>query len=244
VSLILDALRKADSERERGAVPGLHAQSIAPPSLEPLARAVPWMWIMTGLAGALIIAAAAYLFSRTAAPSRTTLDKVAAAPASATTTTGTSAVDVPMPAAAPSPVPAPAAPPLIAAESQAAAKPAPWTQPVEHEVSKPAAVADPAGRRPEAAVARQEPKPDVRPQPAPEPQVPTREQLPEGLRSQLPQIAVGGSIYSPNAYSRSVIINGQIYHENDALTADLVLEQIKPKAAVFRFKGQRFEMPF
>jgi general secretion pathway protein B len=83
------------------------------------------------------------------------------------------------------------------------------------------------------------------PHPAPaEAPVYAREQLPENVRAQLPQLAVGGSIYSSDAASRSVIINGRIYRENDHLTADLLLEQIKLKAAVLKFKGYRFEIEF
>ena len=32
MSFILDALRRADAQRERGQVPGLHSQSVAPPA--------------------------------------------------------------------------------------------------------------------------------------------------------------------------------------------------------------------
>lgn len=55
MSYILDALRKADAERERGAVPGLHTQSVLPGvredeparGLSPLA----WMGMGAGLVG-------------------------------------------------------------------------------------------------------------------------------------------------------------------------------------------------
>ena len=53
MSLILDALRKADAERERGSVPSLHSQPVVPPSAEtaPQARARPnWLWIAIGVA--------------------------------------------------------------------------------------------------------------------------------------------------------------------------------------------------
>jgi len=43
---------------------------------------------------------------------------------------------------------------------------------------------------------------------------------------------------------RSLIIDGRIVRENDRLTADLTLEQIRPKSAVLRFKGHRFEIVF
>ena len=55
MSYILDALRRADAERERGAVPGLHAQNI-PADAEPAARDFrPLIWAAGG-AGALLVA--------------------------------------------------------------------------------------------------------------------------------------------------------------------------------------------
>src|SRR6185369_5392337 len=57
-------------------------------------------------------------------------------------------------------------------------------------------------------------------------------ELPDTIQRELPKLSVGGSIYSDNAASRFLIINGQIFHENDKISSDLVLEQIKLKAAV------------
>ena len=56
MSYILDALRRADAERERGGVPGLHTQTMAEPGDEadiaPRARGLkPWHWLAIGLAG-------------------------------------------------------------------------------------------------------------------------------------------------------------------------------------------------
>ena len=83
--------------------------------------------------------------------------------------------------------------------------------------------------------------------PAPDPAdapVVSREQLPPNIRAELPQFAVGGSIYSKNPAARSLIVNGQLYREKDRLTQDLTLEEIKLKAAVFSFRGHRFEVLF
>src|SRR5690606_36434033 len=62
MSYILDALRRADAERERGGVPGLHTQAM--PDLGDDERAVrtrglrPWHWVVLGLAGGLVVALA------------------------------------------------------------------------------------------------------------------------------------------------------------------------------------------
>ncbi len=60
MSYILDALRRADAERSRGAVPGLHAQSL-PGDAEPAARNYsPLIWAAGG-AGVLLVAGVAIL---------------------------------------------------------------------------------------------------------------------------------------------------------------------------------------
>jgi general secretion pathway protein B len=41
-----------------------------------------------------------------------------------------------------------------------------------------------------------------------------------------------------------LMINGQIFHEGDVVSNGLVLQQIKPRGAVFSFKGFRYETGF
>ena len=66
MSYILDALRKADAERDRGNVPGIHAQPSfggAMPTRAP-ADAKPWLWLAAGALAVLIVVALAwYLMS-------------------------------------------------------------------------------------------------------------------------------------------------------------------------------------
>jgi general secretion pathway protein B len=145
----------------------------------------------------------------------------------------------PAAAVAPPPMPAPPAtpaavspPPPRPAEPQPVAEPAPW--PESRKVQEKTTAAP---KRIEIPVEQ------VAAAPSPQP-VYTREQLPENIRAELPQFAVGGSIYSNNAAERSVIINGRIYRENDRLTADLTLEEIRLRGAVLRYKGYRFEVGF
>ena len=67
-------------------------------------------------------------------------------------------------------------------------------------------------------------------------------ELPAEVRSALPPLAFGGSIYSNTPANRLLIVNGQLMHEGDALGGNATLEQIKPKAAVLNIRGQRFEV--
>jgi general secretion pathway protein B len=232
VSLILDALRKADAERERGSVPSLHSQPVAPPSAEapPRAQARPnWLWIAIGIAVGLSGAAAWVMLVRTAPQPGTPVSQASAPPAASVTAPGAPTAPV---AASPVVAIAPAAPSSTAA-APAVAEPAPWPQPDERKAAaRPEAKGDAPvrvlGNVPAAA----------------EPQVYTREQLPPDIRAALPQFAIGGSMYSPNPAARSLIVNGHLYREKDRLTPDLTLEEVKLKAAVFSFRGYRFEVMF
>jgi general secretion pathway protein B len=236
VSLILDALRRADSERERGSVPGLHAQPALPLAADApqRPRAERWQWVAIGLTVGLLASIAWYIFGRDAPPALTEpadLSRSAAPPAAAVAPSAASE--------APRASPAPAAPPRPGpSDLQVVAEPAPWPMPENRQA---------AARAPAPAAARERPAANTE-QPVvsspSEPPILARDQLPENIRAQLPQLTVGGSIYSSRAADRSVIINGRIFRENDQLTADLALEQIKLKAAVLKFKGYRFEIQF
>ena len=130
MSLILDALRKAEAERQRGAVPGLHSPVAAPPARPaPVRRAPPvalGLGVLTllGLAGA-----AAWWWSRPAAAPLAPPPALAAAPGP-----GAPAGQPPAPApwplvvSAPTDAPAaqpPAAPAAPAVAARTAATPAP-----------------------------------------------------------------------------------------------------------------------
>lgn len=252
MSYILDALRKADSERERerGAVPDLHAQpapastAVAP---DDEGRSGPPMlvWAVVGLSG-LVLVLLGWMF----------LGRDAAAPVA---TSATPAAPLPQPMQQPVPptmvapqpqppvpLPAPALPPV--APPMAAPLPPPTAR-IDPPPERSAALAVPSPAAVPAApavVARPTPV-----QPAPvatavraESRVWSVDELPDDVRRQLPNFAINGSKYSDTPASRILIINGQVFHEGDRLTPDLTLEQIKVKAAVLRFRGYRYSMAF
>ena len=106
MSYILDALRRADAERERGAVPSLHAQqqfALGEGDGESEGRPKIVWWVAGGIA-AVLIAAFAWIWLGSAPPSAA----VASAPASAQPPTQT-----PPPAAPPAPAVAPQQPPTV-----------------------------------------------------------------------------------------------------------------------------------
>ncbi|MEW5880968.1 MAG: general secretion pathway protein GspB [Pseudomonadota bacterium] len=144
MSLILDALRKADAERERGAVPGLHAQPVPPLAAEPQATAEPrpLVWIVIGATVGLASAFGVYFVGREPAPTPAPVAAHAVAP--------------PPAAAVAEPAVARAAP------SAPAAAPAPWPERPTRGTAKPA---PPAGARAESkALAVASPPPIARDQ--------------------------------------------------------------------------------
>jgi general secretion pathway protein B len=79
--------------------------------------------------------------------------------------------------------------------------------------------------------------------PAPEARIPRLAELPESTRRELPALVISGSVYSDDPASRFVMVNGEAVREGARLGADLVLEQIRPRELVLRFKGQRYRQP-
>ena len=230
MSYILDALRKADAERERGSVPSIHAQpsfaGARPAGPAPASR----MWIVVAVIGvliALIAAMAAYLLfgrspaSEIAKPAAPPPSTVAAAPAAPV---------------APTPAPVTVAPAL----------PAP-PPPVRKARAAPTASAAPT-TTPTAAAPIPAPTPASAPRPPPaaktEERIYTLDELPDDIRRQLPALSVGGSMYSPTPASRLVIINGQVLREGEHITPDLLVQQIRLKSAVMSFKGYRYTLAF
>jgi general secretion pathway protein B len=240
MSYILEALRKADAERERGAVPDLHAQLLPLTAGSSSADAggrpvVLWGGVALAVA-ALGVALWWFVGARPdVAPA------LAAASAPALTLPASAAALPPAAPAASAPAPptvavaaAPTAAPAPRKPAPPAAKPAkPAKAPVRASDEDTPLVAPPvvakASKPPPAALQAE--------------RVPPLAELPEDLRRLVPAMAMGGSVYSPDAKRRMVIVNGQVFVEGSKLTPELSLETVNPKSAVFSVRGQRFSMP-
>lgn len=222
MSYILDALRKADAERDRGSVPGIHAQpsfgGATPTHTQPAAK--PWLWLAAGALAVLIVGGLVwYLMGSMRSAGE------AAAPASVPTPVATAPVPVPIAPAIVAPAPV-AAPPVRAAAPKPEAAPA---------VRKP----KPRSPPPNPVTATADAKPAASGE-----KVYTLAELPDDIRRQLPAVSVGGSMYSPKAADRILIVNGQVLHEGDRIAPELTLQQIRLKAAVLSFKGYRYTIAF
>ena len=252
MSYILDALRKADADRERGAAAELlgtpEAASVDVPPSSTRRQPVPvWHWLVAGAAIPLVallvwrwatpdepapVIAAVTAAAASAAVATPVAPRPASVPASATMVaaagTGGSEARETAPATSastPRVAPAPPLPPKPAASKPAAPKPAARKTP-----PKPPVVAAPPPARAEA-------KPGLDSTP-----VRAFADLPEDLRRQVPAMTIGGSVYSPQPASRMLIVNGQVMREGATLAPGLQLESIGRQSAVFSIQGQRFEM--
>ena len=280
MSYILDALRKAEAERERGTVPGIHAQPVRQVSAEAAARAAMPTWVWAVVAACVVLAGLlVWQMVRRGSDAVAPVVTAAAPSASAVTVTPTATVlATPATATTPTPTPtpmtaSPAAPPAVTATPPAKSPPLPAIAAALREavpaVRKPAPTASAAGTSPTPAAAPpvvlaaaqpaampqpvspgavQKPSPPVASnansaQPT-EPRIYALNELPDDIRRQLPNLSVSGSMYSAVPANRLVIFNGQVFHEGDKVTTDLVLEQISPKAAVLRYKTYRYQLTY
>ena len=273
MSYILDALRKADAQRESDPARGIHAQPMqAAPVASRSHRPAAWM-----AGGVLLLAGAAavlfHLRDRGAAPAVPQTPVAATMPAPAggvaavpraaklpatpqvpvATTPVLSVAATPEPAvakpvvadaivpAAP-PMPRPAAPPRlplqraapVAVAAPVAAQPlaaTPAAVPVQVAAAQPAAptpAATPAPLKesPAAAAAR----------------ILAFHELPADVQRELPKLKITGGVHSENAAQRMLIVGGEVTKEGAQLAPGLVLEQIRPKSAVFSFRGYRYSL--
>ena len=235
MSYILDALRRADAERERGSVPGIHAQPamLGDADSDAPQRSRPWLWPTLGF-GLVLLALPLWWFLGNDSP-RPGATPVAAAPIPVSAPPPPRGV-APVPAAVPAPALAPAPAPLPAPTTLADAprKPAPKVA-LAAATRPPAAASKPPARAVVAAAAV--------PAPA-EPRIYQLSELPDEIRRELPTLAVGGAMYSQNPANRLLIVNGQTFHEGDKLAPNLSLEQIRLKSAVLEYKGYRYGITY
>jgi general secretion pathway protein B len=233
MSYILDALRKADAERAREAagVPDLYAQGDgAAEGARTSSHGSKWLLLalLAVLLAGLVwvwLGAARVEPVRPAEPDRSPAPVAAPAPTPVP----------PMPHAVDTPAVAP--PPMLP-------QPQPQPQPAALLPQTAAAVTAPPHVSTAAAPSStRAPKPTVGASAASQaPPAVTLAELPADLRAQLPVLTVGGSVYSPAAASRIVILNGQVFREGDQPAEGLTVVQIGLKSSVLMFRGVRFEL--
>ena len=185
MSYILEALKKAQAERQLGNAPTIHAP---PPMYAAPDRAQGGnrRYLAIGLGAGVLVALAALLWLRQDAgqPVRLATAPVTAPAPEPAPVSAPAPVAVSPPVAAATPPAAPAPAPLVREAAPVAAKPAPAPAKPK-EAPRPAAPAaspaEPARAEPTVAVA-----------PAGEETLRSLQQLPESLRREIPQVTFGG----------------------------------------------------
>ncbi len=69
-------------------------------------------------------------------------------------------------------------------------------------------------------------------------------ELPPEVQRDLPKLAISGGVYSDNAAQRMLIVNGQVLGEGAEPAPGVVLEQIRARTAVWRFRGYRYSVTY
>lgn len=240
MSYILEALKKADAERERGAVPGLHTQAEPLPLDE---RPTPSGTRPGTLAVLGLLVGAALVMGYTLWGGGATTEPE---PAS---TGPQGRVPAPLPPLARATLPeAPPPLPKDATTSSVSQQPQvvlaePVRKPSAPLDRKPAVSANPAPREtteqaPPARSAASESSNSAQPRPF------TVGELPESVRRELPTLNIGGAMHSDTPSSRMLILSNGVFHEGEQPVPGLVLEEIRLKSAVFRYKGYRYSVNY
>jgi general secretion pathway protein B len=268
MSFILDALKRAESERQRGQVPGLQAQPLVAGgsrAADPGSR-LGWWLGGTALVLAALLAAVLWLRGSGTPPPPAPGPVAAATAPSAVPPTTPSAAAATAPAAASSTEPATAAAPSAALSGPVVrAGTAPATTTTAGVTAATAATAGATKDAPKGApglapqgagspsvpgtasstvAAAVAPAPGARPPTpsataAPDPATAVRlSDLPAELRAQLPALAVQAAMYSDQPSQRLLVVNGQALGQGAAIAPDLVIESIGLNSSVLVFRGQ------
>jgi general secretion pathway protein B len=244
MSYILDALKKAEADRQLGALPGLHGQ---PQSAEAPAQMRVWLMLIA----ALLALIAGLLLWRSLAENSPTLPPVAvvatgsgvsasmaaslsavpvvstvaavveSAPVSAVVPSTTPSIAVVAAASTPVLVP-PLVPPVVSTEPAKVSSVPPAPPVVAKAVTQEAAI-----------------KADVS-----EESLPLLSQLPELIQREVPPVAIKGFMYSQNPADRILVVGSNFHHEGDELAAGVKLEKLLPNAAILNFKGFRYRIAY
>ncbi len=229
MSYILDALRKADAQRERDPARGIHAQPVQVSPLEPPEGHQTRFWLGgVVVIGAGLLAVAAWQLAGPAAPPVA----VSVAPP---------VVHLPAAGAGMSPAPAVIRPPPVptAAPALPATEVLPAAPPPAAPVAPSAAPLREA-RKPAPALAASSPAPAAA---APDRLLSVNE-LPADVQRDLPKLAISGGVYSDNPAQRMLIVNGQVVGEGAEPAPGVVLEQIRARTAVLRYRGYRYAVAY
>lgn len=218
MSYILDALKRAEveRERERATAPGLLTHQRLPMDAPSAAGRSLVRVLGAALLGAALVSGLWFW--------RATVPTIPSTVMNLPTTARPSAP--PPPAAVVSAEPAPAGTiELATSPASATAKP-PHNKPEKTPLAK-------SDKRPEAI------KIEVKNSAS---EAPLLTELPAALRNAIPKISITGSVYSDTASHRLLLVNNQVLTQGQQLAPDLTLQQIQVRSSVFDYKGTQFRV--
>jgi general secretion pathway protein B len=230
MSYILDALRRADDERQRH-VP--RTPELTPGPALPATARTPHRFGFGVAAAVVLTAAAAWLWIAAHAPPDPAGNDVSAA------------ATPPRQAAAVSP----AAPPAVPTPTPPTASPSPeTTAPTPRAGAAIAAVALPPPPRADTPETVESKLPPPASEPAIDPppsgsSLPAWRDLPPTQRQALPHPTLDVHVHAPDPARRFVMIGLQKYREGDTLADGSVLERIDAEGVVLEYRGQRYTLP-
>jgi general secretion pathway protein B len=233
MSYILEALKKAQAERQLGNAPTIHAPQAAQ-AAQPAATAGRKPLLLGLGLGALAAIGAVLLFWRQA-PVPASVPAASPAPALAQASKPPTEAGKPAAPAAPAArleVSAPAVQAPVHVPARVAPAPAAAPAPAPASTPTPAVAAQARAAAPAA------------PAPSPEDSLPFLQQLPEAQRNQVPHVNFGGYMYSANPADRLLIVDKALRREGDEVAPGLVLEKLLPKAAVMNYRGTRYRVTY
>lgn len=228
MSYILDALQRADAQRERGNVPGLNARpitSMVAPARSGAHRRL-WLAIMASVVLLAALAGGLWFWRGTGTVAPATPMPVT--PPAATAVVSTAAIPVPAPLLLP---------PIAPRATETVALRAPVA-------SAPLANA-PVPPKPRSKSAQFEPPPLAKAAPAltpAPPMAPLLGELPEDIRRQIPALAISGTVYSDNPAQRLLLVNGQVLTQGSSVAPEVTLVEIRKTNSEFTFRGTHFRV--
>jgi general secretion pathway protein B len=239
MSYILDALQRADAERERerGQVPGLHSRATPLNMAAPARRGRRW-WLPAAVVvlGGLGLILVWRFWPPVAGPVLPEASVAEAQPTAAAPAAEPSITEAALPSPDPAlpilgprlpPAPTPSVPPTAGVGSGASDP-----TPAGASASTPTRAVTAPASTPTASSPRAADR------------VPSFGELAPDVRSRLPQVSVNGATYSANPEHRMLIINGQVLQEGQDIQPGLRLESIGPRSAVLVHQGMRYSIGY
>ncbi|MBC7513372.1 MAG: general secretion pathway protein GspB [Herminiimonas sp.] len=215
MSFILDALKKADAERNLGGLPGIHSQQIVGATL-PAARSG-WRShhayvVMSCGAAVVVIVAGGWQLG---------IGRRAAVPG----------IGMPLVASTATPVTMPAQSEIASVAAPATELPVPRERIVLRKAPSvviPTKDAAPAARKSLPVAEHLNAGALV--------------DLPPAIQREIPPFAISGSMYSTNPADRMLLVDKRMLHEGDEVAPGLILDRVLPRGAILRYKGHVFRV--